>query len=134
MCTARAFLIDRPAQDEEEDHMLVGVPKEIKNNEFRVGLTPGAVREYCAHGHQVLVETGAGGGIGASDAVYRQSGAAIVDTAAEVFARAEMIVKVKEPQPQEWTQLREGQILFTYLHLAPDPGQARGLMASGVSA
>ena len=114
--------------------MLVGVPKEIKNNEFRVGLTPGAVREYCSHGHQVMVETGAGAGIGAPDAIYRQSGATIVDTAAEVFARAAMIVKVKEPQPQEWIQLREGQILFTYLHLAPDPSQARGLMASGVSA
>ncbi|WP_298674408.1 alanine dehydrogenase [uncultured Sphingomonas sp.] len=114
--------------------MLVGVPREIKNNEFRVGLTPGAVREYRHHGHQVIVETGGGAGIGAGDEVYAQSGAEIVATPQEVFARAEMVVKVKEPQPHEWVQLREGQILFTYLHLAPDPDQARGLMASGVSA
>lgn len=114
--------------------MLVGVPREIKNNEFRVGLTPGAVREYCSHGHQVIVESGAGAGIGASDQLYVQSGAEIVATGQEVFARAGMVVKVKEPQPQEWVQLRAGQILFTYLHLAPDPDQARGLMASGVSA
>ncbi|MBB5753326.1 alanine dehydrogenase [Prosthecomicrobium pneumaticum] len=114
--------------------MLVGVPKEIKNNEFRVGLTPGAVREYGAHGHAVLVERDAGAGIGATDADYRAAGAEIAADAAEVFARAAMIVKVKEPQPEEWSQLREGQILFTYLHLAPDPQQARGLMASGVTA
>ncbi|ALE16104.1 Alanine dehydrogenase [Altererythrobacter epoxidivorans] len=114
--------------------MLVGVPKEIKPSEFRVGLTPEAVREYCAAGHQVIVETNAGEGICKSDDVYRASGAEIVDTAAEVFERADMIVKVKEPQPSEWVQLREGQILYTYLHLAPDPEQARGLMNSGVSA
>ena len=114
--------------------MLVGVPKEIKPSEFRVGLTPEAVREYCAAGHQVIVETNAGEGICKSDDVYRASGAEIVDTAAEVFERADMIVKVKEPQPSEWVQLREGQILYTYLHLAPDPEQARGLMESGVSA
>lgn len=114
--------------------MLVGVPKEIKPSEFRVGLTPEAVREYCAAGHQVIVETNAGEGICKSDDVYRASGAEIVDTAAEVFERADMIVKVKEPQPNEWVQLREGQILYTYLHLAPDPEQARGLMNSGVSA
>ncbi len=114
--------------------MLVGVPKEIKPSEFRVGLTPEAVREYVAAGHRVIVETGAGLGIDKGDDIYRKAGAEVVDTAAEVFARAEMVVKVKEPQPGEWVQLREGQILFTYLHLAPDPEQARGLMESGVSA
>jgi alanine dehydrogenase len=114
--------------------MLVGVPKEIKSGEARVGLTPGAVGEYAAHGHEVLVETKAGAGIDADDAAYRAAGAAIADTAAEIFARADMVVKVKEPQPQEWAQLRPGQILFTYLHLAADPDQARGLIASGVTA
>jgi alanine dehydrogenase len=114
--------------------MLVGVPKEIKSSEFRVGLTPAAVGEYVAHGHQVLVEAGAGEGIGANDAVYRAAGATIAKDAAEVFAKAGMIVKVKEPQPVEWKQLRAGQILFTYLHLAADAPQARGLMASGVTA
>ncbi|TRD12139.1 alanine dehydrogenase [Erythrobacter insulae] len=114
--------------------MLVGVPKEIKNHEYRVGLTPEAAREYISRGHAVIVETGAGAGIDKSDAEYARIGAEIVSTAEEVFARADMIVKVKEPQPGEWTQLREGQILFTYLHLAPDPDQARGLMEAGVSA
>ncbi|MFQ5562262.1 MAG: alanine dehydrogenase [Parvularculaceae bacterium] len=114
--------------------MRVGVPKEIKNSEFRVGLTPGSVREYVAHGHSVMVETGAGAGIKASDADYKAAGATIAPDAASVFAEAEMIVKVKEPQPVEWAQLREGQILYTYLHLAPDPEQARGLMESGVTA
>ena len=114
--------------------MLVGVPKEIKPSEFRVGLTPEAVREYVAAGHRVIIETGAGLGIDKDDETYRKAGAEVVDSAAEVFARADMIVKVKEPQPGEWVQLREGQILFTYLHLAPDPEQAKGLMASGVSA
>ena len=114
--------------------MLVGVPKEIKPSEFRVGLTPEAVREYVAAGHRVIVETGAGLGIDKDDDTYRKAGAEVVDSAAEVFARAEMVVKVKEPQPSEWVQLREGQILFTYLHLAPDPDQARGLMQAGVSA
>jgi alanine dehydrogenase len=118
----------------EERIMLVGVPKEIKPSEFRVGLTPEAAREYASAGHRVIVETGAGLGIDKADDVYRKAGAEVVDTAAEVFARADMIVKVKEPQPSEWVQLREGQILFTYLHLAPDPDQAKGLMASGVSA
>ena len=113
--------------------MLVGVPKEIKPGEFRVGLTPAAVGEYVAHGHLVLVETGAGDGIGAGDRVYRDAGATIAGNAAEVFAKAGMIVKVKEPQPVEWQQLRPGQILFTYLHLAADPAQARGLMASGAT-
>ena len=114
--------------------MLVGVPKEIKNHEYRVGLTPESVREYVAAGHQVIVETHAGKGISKTDEDYRAVGAQIVDTPEEVFARADMVVKVKEPQPNEWVQLREGQILFTYLHLAPDPDQARGLMESGVTA
>ncbi|HEX7855673.1 MAG TPA: alanine dehydrogenase [Sphingobium sp.] len=114
--------------------MLVGVPKEIKNHEYRVGLTPSSVREYVAAGHEVIVQAGAGEGIGATDAHYESAGAGIVDTAGEVFARAGMIVKVKEPQPDEWCQLSEDQILFTYLHLAPDPEQARGLIASGCAA
>lgn len=114
--------------------MLVGVPREIKVHEYRVGLTPESAREYIAAGHQVMLESGAGLGISKTDDDYRAIGAQIVDTAEEVFATAEMIVKVKEPQPGEWVQLREGQILFTYLHLAPDPEQARGLMESGVSA
>jgi len=113
--------------------MKVGVPKEIKSQEYRVGLTPGAVREYVAAGHEVLVETHAGEGIGADDEAYRKAGAQIVGGADEVFAQAAMIVKVKEPQPQEWRQLREGQILFTYLHLAPDPAQTKGLLQSGVT-
>ncbi|MEQ8411133.1 MAG: alanine dehydrogenase [Erythrobacter sp.] len=114
--------------------MLVGVPKEIKNHEYRVGLTPEAAREYMAAGHSVVVEAGAGTGISQDDEAYRAAGAEIVETAEEVFARADMIVKVKEPQPNEWVQLREGQILYTYLHLAPDPEQAKGLMEAGVSA
>jgi alanine dehydrogenase len=114
--------------------MLVGVPREVKSGEARVGLTPGAVGEYVARGHQVLVEARAGAGIDASDAAYVATGARIAQTASEVFAKADMIVKVKEPQPEEWVQLRPGQILFTYLHLAADPAQARGLMASGVTA
>jgi alanine dehydrogenase len=114
--------------------MRVGVPKEIKVQEYRVGLTPGAVREYVAAGHSVVVETNAGAGIGATDEVYRKAGADIAGTSAEIFATADMIVKVKEPQAREWVQLREGQILFTYLHLAPDPEQAKGLMASGCTA
>src|SRR2546430_829970 len=114
--------------------MRVGVPKEIKIHEYRVGLTPGTVREYVAAGHSVLVETNAGAGIGATDEAYRTAGAVIADSAAAIFATADMIVKVKEPQAREWAQLREGQILFTYLHLAPDPEQAKGLMASGCTA
>ncbi len=114
--------------------MLIGVPTEIKVHEYRVGLTPAAVREYVAHGHKVLVQAGAGGGIGASDQVYQRAGADVVDTAQHVFRRAEMIVKVKEPQPTEWAQLREGQILFTYLHLAPDRAQTEGLLRSGCTA
>ena len=114
--------------------MRVGVPSEIKVHEYRVGLTPGAVREYVAHGHQVVVQSGAGAGIIASDDAYRAAGAEIAATAAEIFAGCDMIVKVKEPQPSEWVQLRRGQLLFTYLHLAPDPEQAKGLIASGCTA
>ncbi|MBB4003135.1 alanine dehydrogenase [Aurantimonas endophytica] len=114
--------------------MRVGCPREIKNHEYRVGLTPSAAREYVAHGHSVLVETGAGAGIDASDGDYEAAGAEIAADAADVFARADMVVKVKEPQPHEWVQLRDGQILYTYLHLAPDPRQTEGLIASGVTA
>lgn len=114
--------------------MRVGCPKEIKDHEYRVGLTPAAVREYAAHGHEVLVETGAGAGIGADDNAYRVAGAKIADDAAAVFEKSDMIVKVKEPQPSEWVQLREGQLLYTYLHLAPDADQTKGLVDSGVTA
>lgn len=111
--------------------MRIGVPKEIKVHEYRVGMTPSAVREAVHHGHEVLVQKGAGFGIGLFDEQYVAAGARIVDTAEEIFASADMVVKVKEPQPSEWKMLRENQILFTYLHLAPDPDQARGLMESG---
>jgi alanine dehydrogenase len=111
--------------------MLIGVPKEIKVHEYRVGMTPSSVREAVAHGHAVVVETQAGLGIGASDDDYRKSGASVAATAAEVFQRADMIVKVKEPQAVERRMLRSGQVLFTYLHLAPDPEQASDLIASG---
>jgi alanine dehydrogenase len=114
--------------------MRVGCPKEIKNHEYRVGLTPAAVREYVAHGHEVLIETGAGAGIGADDGAYAAAGARSVASAKEIFERSDMVVKVKEPQPGEWAQLREGQILYTYLHLAPDLEQTKGLLASGVTA
>ena len=111
--------------------MRVGVPKEIKVLENRVGLVPGSVRELVAHGHAVVVEHNAGQGIGMDDDTYRKAGATVVATAAEVFAAADMIVKVKEPQAVERKMLRKGQILFTYLHLAPDPEQAADLVASG---
>ncbi len=114
--------------------MRVGCPKEIKNHEYRVGLTPGSVREYVAHGHEVIIETKAGAGIGAEDDAYRAAGAKIAATAKDVFEKSDMIVKVKEPQPSEWAQLRDGQILYTYLHLAPDPEQTKGLLNSGVTA
>jgi alanine dehydrogenase len=114
--------------------MLVGAPKEIKVQEHRVGLTPGSVRELTHRGHQVLVETGAGAGIGHGDDAYAAVGAEIAADAAEVFARAEMIVKVKEPQAAEIARLRPGQVLFTYLHLAADRAQAEGLMKAGVIA
>jgi len=111
--------------------MLIGCPKEIKNHEYRVGLTPASARELCQHGHQVLVQSGAGAAIGLLDAQYQAAGAQLVDSAQEVFARAEMIVKVKEPQAQECAMLRPGQILYTYLHLAPDPEQTAALVKSG---
>jgi alanine dehydrogenase len=114
--------------------MLVGAPKEIKVQEHRVGLTPGSVRELTHHGHKVLIETGAGAGIGHADDAYRAAGAEITADAAEVFGHAELIVKVKEPQPAEIAMLRAGQVLFTYLHLAADPEQAKRLMASGAVA
>ena len=114
--------------------MLVGVPKEIKNHEYRVGLTPAGVRELKANGHQVLVQANAGTAIALTDDMYRQAGAEIVEQAAEIFERADMIIKVKEPQPQECKMLRPGQILFTYLHLAPDPEQTRLLVESGCTA
>ncbi|WP_300032402.1 alanine dehydrogenase [uncultured Roseobacter sp.] len=113
--------------------MIIGCPKEIKPQEFRVGMTPNAAREAVAHGHQVLIETLAGTGAGFEDTDYVDAGAAIADTAQEVFARADMIVKVKEPQAAERKMLREGQVLFTYLHLAPDPEQTQDLLASGAT-
>jgi alanine dehydrogenase len=111
--------------------MIVGVPKEIKNNEFRVGLTPASVRELTSRGHQVLVQKSAGLEIGLPDEQYVAAGASIVATAKEIFARAEMVVKVKEPQPVECAMLRPGQVLYTYLHLAPDPEQTAALVRSG---
>ena len=114
--------------------MLIGLPKEIKDNEYRVGLTPASVRELKVHGHRVLVETGAGAGIGVDDDAYRRAGGEIAASAAEIFSSAEMIVKVKEPQPVECRMLRPGQILFTYLHLAPDPEQAKLIQQSGAVA
>src|SRR5687767_15011951 len=110
--------------------MRVGVPKEIKNHEYRVGLTPAGVRELTERGHEVLVEKGAGGGIGIGDEQYVKAGAKIVPGAAAVFDKSDMVVKVKEPQPGECKMLRAGQVLFTYLHLAPDPDQAKALVKS----
>ncbi|MBP6736083.1 MAG: alanine dehydrogenase [Rhodobacteraceae bacterium] len=114
--------------------MKIGCPKEIKPQEFRVGMTPDAAREAIAHGHEVMIETKAGLGAGFSDSDYQAAGAKIVGTAEEVFAASEMVVKVKEPQPVERARLRAGQLLFTYLHLAPDPEQTADLLASGVTA
>lgn len=111
--------------------MRVGVPKEIKNHEYRVGLTPSSVRELRVHGHQVLVQAGAGSEIGLDDDQYRRAGATLAPSAEEVYAGADMIVKVKEPQPAECRLLREGQILYAYLHLAPDPAQTAALVNSG---
>jgi alanine dehydrogenase len=111
--------------------MLIGVPKEIKNHEYRVGMTPTSVREAVRHGHTAWVEKNAGNGIGASDADYEKAGAKIIPTADEIFAKADMVVKVKEPQAKERAMLREGQILYTYLHLAPDPEQTKDLVKSG---
>lgn len=114
--------------------MRIGIPTEIKNHEYRVGLVPASVAELCAHGHEVLLQRGAGAGVGMSDAAYEEAGARVLDSAAEVFDGAELIVKVKEPQPEECRRLRPGQLLFTYLHLAADPLQAELLCASGASA
>ena len=114
--------------------MLVGVPKEIKDNEFRVGLVPSTVRELTANGHKVMVETNAGVGAGLTDDDYKAAGATIATKADDIFAGAEMIVKVKEPLAVERKKLRKGQILFTYLHLAPDRAQTDDLIASGVTA
>lgn len=114
--------------------MIIGCPKEIKPQEFRVGMTPHAAREAVAHNHQVLIETGAGIGAGFDDAAYTDAGAKILPDAASVFEQADMIVKVKEPQAGERAMLRKGQLLFTYLHLAPDPEQTRDLLASGCTA
>ena len=114
--------------------MIVGIPREIKNHEYRIGMTPAGVRELVNRGHQVLVETEGGVGVGFDNASYEAVGAQIVASPADIFAAADMIIKVKEPQPNECRMLRSGQILFTYLHLAPDPEQAQLLLDSGVSA
>lgn len=114
--------------------MLIGVPKEIKSQEYRIGITPAGVREAVQNGHQIMVEAEGGAGIGVSNEDYASAGATISDSAEEIFSQAEMIVKVKEPQPQECKMLREGQVLFTYLHLAPDPLQTKLLLESGVTA
>lgn len=113
--------------------MIIGCPREIKPQEFRVGVTPNAAREAVTHGHRVLIEAGAGAGAGFEDNDYVDAGAQIIQTAAEIFATADMIVKVKEPQAVERAMLREGQLLFTYLHLAPDPDQTQDLLASGAT-
>jgi alanine dehydrogenase len=113
--------------------MIIGVPQEVKNNEFRVGLTPGNVSGLCKQGHSILVQRGAGEQIGLCDESYQAAGATLINSAAEVFHKAEMIVKVKEPQAQECAMLHEDQILFTYLHLAPDPKQTKALMDSGAT-
>jgi len=114
--------------------MRIGVPREIKVHEYRVGLVPAGVRELTAAGHEVLIETTAGNGIGVDDGQYRSAGAAIAANAAEVFERSDLLVKVKEPQLLECQMLRKGQVLFTYLHLAADPAQAKALMKSGATA
>jgi alanine dehydrogenase len=114
--------------------MRIGVPKEIKTDEYRVGLTPASVRELVHHGHEVLVEAGAGDGVGVRDADYGRAGARVLPAAGDVWAGAELVVKVKEPQPVEYPYLRPGLVLFTYLHLAPDPGQAEALLKSGCTA
>ena len=113
--------------------MIVGTPKEVKNHEYRVGLTPESAAELVTHGHTVLVETQAGIGIGSDDDAYRAAGAEVVATADELFARADLVVKVKEPQAAERAKLRDGQVLFTYLHLAPDADQTRDLVQSGAT-
>ena len=134
--TGRLLLIFSPAKSagSKGAAMRIGVPKEIKVHEYRVGLVPAGVRELVAAGHEVLLETGAGSGIGVDDTQFRAAGAAIAARPVEVFERADMLVKVKEPQPAECEMLRPGQLLFTYLHLAADPVQAKGLMKSGATA
>jgi len=114
--------------------MRIGVPKEIKNHEYRIGLTPAGVRELVSHGHEVMVQKDGGTAIGLTDDLYERAGGKIAESAEEIFAAAEMIIKVKEPQPNECAMLREGQVLYTYLHLAPDPEQTRGLVDSGCTA
>src|SRR5688572_28331915 len=114
--------------------MLIGCPREIKNQEFRVGLTPESAKELVGHGHAVRIESGAGLGIGATDEQYRAAGAEIVAGPETIFAECEMVVKVKEPAPEERAQLHAGQVLYTYLHLAPDPEQTADLVKSGVTA
>ena len=113
--------------------MMIGVPKEVKTQEYRVGLVPGSVREAVHHGHEVVIETGAGAGIGFDDGAYERAGARIARDAGTVFAAADMIIKVKEPQAAEIARLRRGQVLFTYLHLAADRQQTEGLLASGAT-
>jgi alanine dehydrogenase len=113
--------------------MIVGIPKEIKNHEYRVGLSPAGVKEFVTHGHTVLIEADAGTAIGFTNELYQKAGATIIDNAEDIFAQAEMIIKVKEPQANECKMLREGQILYTYLHLAPDPLQTELLVASKAS-
>jgi alanine dehydrogenase len=113
--------------------MLIGVPKEIKNHEYRIGLTPAGARELIANGHKVMIQQDGGKSIGLTDDMYRKAGAEIVATAKEIFERADMIIKVKEPQPGECAMLRKGQVLYTYLHLAPDPEQTKALVASGAT-
>src|ERR1700744_928616 len=121
-------------REKRAEAMLIGVPKEVKTHEYRIGLVPGSVRELVHHGHKVVVESGAGAAIGFDDHAYETAGAGILARAADVFAVAELIVKVKEPQPDEVRALREDQLLFTYLHLAADPAQTQGLMRSGAIA
>src|SRR6476659_8346183 len=116
-----------------EGNMLIGVPKEIKNHEYRIGLTPAGARELVNNGHKVMVQKDGGKAIGLTDDLYKKAGAEIVETAKEIFDRAEMIIKVKEPQPVECAMLRKGQVLYTYLHLAPDPEQTKALVASGAT-
>src|SRR6185437_9114924 len=130
LALARRMIVLHPT----ETRMRVGTVKEIKTLEFRVGLTPEGVRELVQHGHHVTVESGAGAGIGIADNAYRTAGAEILPDAAGVFASAELIVKVKEPQAREIARLKPGQTIFTYLHLAADPEQTRGLMRSGATA
>ncbi len=113
--------------------MLVGVPKEIKNHEYRIGLTPASTRELVNHGHDIIIESNGGAGIGFENEDYIAAGARIIDSAEEIFASAEMIIKVKEPQPGECKMLRQEQLLYTYLHLAPDPGQTAALIESGAT-